>query len=1298
MSSERRPTAGRAQPEGRSPTTAGSAQEPVARGHGAATSEQTGAGARAQSLLPSITLPRGGGAIRGIGEKFSTNPATGTASLSIPIATSPGRAGFELGLALTYDSGAGNGPFGLGWHLSTPSITRKTDKGLPRYLDDVESDVFVLSGAEDLVPERLGDGDLPPFGRGDHSVQRYRPRVEGLFARIERWTNRATGDAHWRAITRDNVLNIYGRTPAARIADPAHPERVFSWLLEETRDDRGNIARYTYKPEDDRNVDPARASESNRFETQGGTRVFHATAQRYLERIQYGNRQPVMDRESPAPDGSDDYLFEVVFDHGEYAGPAADRPELAPDPGVPGDWPTRQDPFSAFRSGFEVRTYRLCRRVLMFHRFPGEASLGITPCLVRSTDLAYDEGPVVTYLRSVTQAGYVWDQATGEYRRAALPPLELGYVKPEVHDELRSIDRASLEGISSGIEGSGGQWADLDGEGISGVLLPSERAWYYKPNLGEGQLAPPELQRQLPSPAELGGGMQQLSDLGGDGNLDLVRYAPPLSGYFERTPEGTWASHVALHQVPNLDWSDPNLRFLDVDGDGLPDILISEHDAFVWYRSRGKEGFEPAALAAKPKNEQQGAAIVFADGTETIQLADMSGDGLVDIVRVRNGEVCYWPNLGHGRFGRKVTLDGGPRFDAPDRFDPRRVRLADIDGSGTSDILYLGRDGARLYFNQSGNGLAEARRLASLPPIDAASTVSVVDLLGHGTACLVWSSALPAHRAQPVVYVDLMGGKKPHLLASVTNNFGAETRIAYAPSTRFYLDDKQAGRPWLTRLAFPVHVIERIERVDHVAKSRLVTRFAYHHGYFDGHEREFRGFARVEQWDTETFSGDKGKGLFPELPYDVDPADPDLNLPPVRTVTWFHTGAWLERERLERALAAEYYGQDPQAPLLPDTTLPPGLSIREQREAARALRGQILRQEIYAEDPVPEAAHPYTVSERSYEVRRIQAADGASHGVFFVHPSQTITLHYERRPADPRMQQEVVLAVDDFGQVTQSAVLAYPRRLPERQREEATTGRRLDEQSRMWATLTERGFADRPAEADWYRASVPTWTRTSELTGLPAPAQGPLAPEALRGAISGATEIPFHDEPTGTGVEKRLIDCEERFYYGGHATVADYRSDALGLPIGEITERALVHHVERFAFTEPFLARSYAGAVDAALLASAGYTQKDNTWWVPSGRAAYDPARFFLPVEAVDPFGQWTAVEYDVHCVLAVASKEPRVAGDALSGQVDTADQRFGSVTRSEQDYRVLAPSAIADSNRNRTRVVFNALGLPEEI
>lgn len=186
---------------------------------------------------PAITLPKGGGAIRGMGEKFAANPVTGTGSVTLPIATSPGRSGFGPQLALCYDSGTGNGPFGFGWSLSLPSITRKTDKGLPQYRDAEESDVFILSGAEDLVPVLVEVGGswqretLPPrtVDGVEYRIQRYRPRIEGLFGRIERWTNLADArDTFWRSISKDNVTTFYGKSAESRIADPT---RIFSWLI-----------------------------------------------------------------------------------------------------------------------------------------------------------------------------------------------------------------------------------------------------------------------------------------------------------------------------------------------------------------------------------------------------------------------------------------------------------------------------------------------------------------------------------------------------------------------------------------------------------------------------------------------------------------------------------------------------------------------------------------------------------------------------------------------------------------------------------------------------------------------------------------------------------------------------------------------------------------------------------------------------------------------------------------------------------------------------------------------------------
>src|SRR5262249_3816604 len=156
-------------------------------------------------------------------------------------------------------------------------------------------------------------------------------------------------------------------------------------------------------------------------------------------------------------------------------------------------------------------------------------------------------------------------------------------------------------------------------------------------------------------------------------------------------------------------------------------------DAFIWHASLGEEGFGPALRVSQALDEEKGPRIVFADGTQSLYLADLSGDGLTDIVRIRNGEVCYWPNLGHCRFGARVTMDNAPWFDNLDRFDQRRIRLADIDGSGTTDIIYLHPDGVHLYFNQSGNSWSDPHALSVFPRIDDLVDITPIDLLGNGT-------------------------------------------------------------------------------------------------------------------------------------------------------------------------------------------------------------------------------------------------------------------------------------------------------------------------------------------------------------------------------------------------------------------------------------------------------------------------------------------------------------------------------------------------------------------------------------
>ena len=500
---------------------------------------------------PQISLPKGGGAIRGIGEKFAANPVTGSGSMTIPIFTSPGRSGFGQQLALSYDSGSGNGPFGLGWNLPIPAITRKTEKGLPQYRDEDESDVFILAGAEDLVPflveQPAGhwsrESTRPRIANGiTYRIDRYRPRIEGSFTLVERWTRLDTGETQWRTVTRENVTTIFGADDERRIADPRDPLRVFSWLISRSYDDKGNLVVYTYKPEDYAGVDRYAAHEHNRDHAARGP-------QRYLKHVYYGNRTPYMpdlDRAKAAPlPPQSNWMFELVFDYGEHDQDAPTPVEL-PDK----KWIARGDPFSTYRPGFEVRTRRLCRRALMFHHLPGEAGVD-ADFLVRSTDFEYQAAPEssdpagspFSYLKRAWQTGYKQNAPPdGGYLPPRLtPPVEFGYSRPVIADSTREIDPVSLENLPVGVTGSGYQWVDLDGEGLSGVLTEQAGTWFYKPNLGGGPLGPTFGQTTVvarrPSFAAARRGRQQLLDLAGDGELDLVDFAgehPRLSGADDR--------------------------------------------------------------------------------------------------------------------------------------------------------------------------------------------------------------------------------------------------------------------------------------------------------------------------------------------------------------------------------------------------------------------------------------------------------------------------------------------------------------------------------------------------------------------------------------------------------------------------------------------------------------------------------------------------------------------------------------------------------------------------------------------
>ena len=903
----------------------------------------------------------------------------------MPIALPPGRNGFQPQLSLVYSTGNGGGPFGLGWSLSMPGVSRQTSKGVPRY-DDAK-DIFILSGTEDLVR----------MARQPSGPTCYRPRTEGLFARIEH--HRDAGNNYWEVRSKDGMVSYYGTAASAgsdpaAVADPSDRTRVFAWKLTHTEDAFGNRIEYEYLR------DTCQRAAHPRETCEPGP---HHWDQLYLKRIRYVDYPT---------GGTTKFLVTVMFYY-------EDRP----------------DPFSEYRAGSEIRTRKRCTHIDVRTHADEDR-------LVRSYHLSYldqtmpspsmGEGESrgvqhllpcngVSLLSQLRVVGH--DSGRGE----ELPPLEFGYTpfEPEGREffplrgrELpaRSLANADLELI------------DLFGNGLPDILEMNGTVRYWR-NLGDGRFDPPRQMREAPAGLRLADPGVQLLDADGDGRLDLLVTTETLSGYFPLRFGGLWdrRSFQRYDKAPSFNLDDPEVRLVDLDGDGVTDAIRSGTRLECFFndpkeRWNGTRLVERRALAEFPD-------VTFSD--PRIKLADMTGDGLQDIVLVCDGCVEYWPSLGCGDWGRRVTMQHTPRL--PYGHDPKRILLGDVDGDGLADLIYVGDTKVTLWINQSGNRWSDPIDIRGTPPVSDVDAVRAVDLLGTGISGVLWSADAGGLARSHMFFLDFTGGVKPYLLNEMNNHMGAVTRVAYAPSTRFYVqDEKRPETRWKTPLPFPVQVVARVEVIDAISRGKLTTEYRYHRGHWDGAEREFRGFGMVEQLDTETFAAYHASGLH-RNGVGFTPVEAAHFSPPTLTKTWFHQGPIGEEfgDWYEGEYSADYWAGDPPALDSPASMIAfmNHLPRRAKRDALRALRGSILRTELFALDNTPRQERPYSVTEAVYGVRE-EAPPGPDEEerqrIFFPHALVQRTTQWERGD-DPMTQFTFAGDYDEYGQPRSQIAIAVPR-------------------------------------------------------------------------------------------------------------------------------------------------------------------------------------------------------------------------------------------------------------------------------
>ncbi|UPZ15123.1 toxin TcdB middle/C-terminal domain-containing protein [Flavobacterium humidisoli] len=596
--------------------------------------------------------------------------------------------------------------------------------------------------------------------------------------------------------------------------------------------------------------------------------------------------------------------------------------------------------------------------------------------------------------------------------------------------------------------------------------------------------------------------------------------------------------------------------------------------------------------------------------------------------------------------------------------------------------------------------------------IHSQAKITVTDLLGNGLACIVWSGLLHKDAATPLRYIDLMNSKKPHIMIKHANNMGKEVSVEYTPSTKFYLEDKLEGKPWITKLHFPVYCVSKTITEDKISGCKFVSEYKYHHGYFDHEEREFRGFGMIEQKDSETFEHWIKSGA-------SNITDAKLHQEPVVSKSWNHTGAFLRNDKILDQFEKEYWYNEMERELniavlhnetkLPDAKiiLAPGidpllnnLSAEVYREALRACKGMSLRSEIFAKDALKfedideglkKELTPFSVSAHNCVIELLQPKGQNKHAVFIVKESEAITYNYERNIEDPRISHSLNIKLDEYSNVLDSASVVYPRLLPDTNLPLVTQ----KEQDKTIIIYTKNDFTNDINVADNYRLRLPSEAKTYDIKGNNFENPTTLFkitdfdnPETGYNILLSSVEIPYHqyNNPPVAGTQKRLIEHTRSVYYNNNL------NDALAL--GELHSLGIPFESYQLAYTPELVTDIFESRVTDALLLEGKFTNSegDANWWIRSGTTQFKSVsenqadaqnRFYTPISYTDPFGAKTKVSYYSTYFLFVEETE----------------DNLGNKTKVENfNFRTLSPRKMKDINGNFSEAISDELGLVKAI
>ncbi|HEX2735004.1 MAG TPA: toxin TcdB middle/N-terminal domain-containing protein, partial [Polyangiaceae bacterium] len=861
------------------------------------TADQTGVTGK------TISIPKGEATTQGLGESFSAQLSTGIATFNVPFALPRGRGQAQPSLGLAYSSGGGNSAAGMGWNIEVPFIARQTDKGIPHYLDQTSfhqgQDRFVFNGGQELVPictlgsDQTGgavtcsgglsgvpdlrspgttfDEAMPQWATG---WQYFRPRVEGSFLRFFWSPDHRT----WRVQDKSGSMMELGgavddpNDDNALEVNPAQPEQVYRWHLRRQFDSHGsvdaplNLARYLY---------------------------LHDGEMAYLEEIFW-----TPPAQGAATTSLDQYAHHVRLRYEQ-----------------------RTDPTFSYRSGWRITEQLRLVGVDVASKVFG-AGTSSARALVRRYHLSYEPDQHTTLLSQVQVEGrcessdlapsvFEVEGKLGSSDCPLLPPLRFEYSHVSGFLSDGSAATSSLDGYEAfderllavtdspaySLDESQTILVDINSDALPDVLVTAAGLFHGSHGAffnGKGGAAGAFAESTVAVSGSADAGTIKLSnpnvvmlDVDGDATVDLLHMpmTRKYSVYSLQQESGTWLWQgrdvpAATSLAAKIDFGSDALftRVVDVNFDGLVDVVRSTGTELQTYFALGRypsgdgqfglgtrTDTETADLSSDPVRmclPWSGTSLSFDD--KDTQLADMNGDGIVDIVRLRRGNIIYWPGRGNGYWGTadpngcpenteesetELAMGNSPNYSD---LQGTSLRMDDVNGDGLADLVQVRYDAVDIWINIDGTGWTDRHIIEGTPKSPSfANQVRLTDFNGSGTPDILWGDS------GSYQYIDLAGGTRPHLLVKVDNGLGKTTELEYRASTEEMLAAERDDRPWASTMPTVTHVVSRVVEHDNLTiagrpPASYVTDYSYRDPVFEGRQREFRGFKTT----TVTKQGD----------------------------------------------------------------------------------------------------------------------------------------------------------------------------------------------------------------------------------------------------------------------------------------------------------------------------------------------------------------------------------------------------------------------------------------------------------